>query len=121
MYLHGVRSPAFPYFLFPFCLARGYYMQFNSLHKSIESFFLLFFPFPLKINRLEFVDLDEYSFAFVGLSIGVKERMILEDIYVLSHSGSILYSPPPKPFSYKLPNRCGCLFMKVQFPLPSTL
>ncbi|XP_038899594.1 probable bifunctional methylthioribulose-1-phosphate dehydratase/enolase-phosphatase E1 1 [Benincasa hispida] len=43
-----------------------------------------------------------------------KERMLREDTCKLSYAGSILYSPPPKPFSYELPNcfDCGPLFMK---------
>lgn len=61
---------------------------------------------------------DEYSFAFVGFYIGVKKRrMVREDTYMLSSGGSILHSPPPKPFSHKLPNCFDSrpLFMKVSY------
>ncbi|KAG6577000.1 putative bifunctional methylthioribulose-1-phosphate dehydratase/enolase-phosphatase E1 1, partial [Cucurbita argyrosperma subsp. sororia] len=46
-----------------------------------------------------------------------KERMVAEDTCMLSYGGSILYSPPPKPFSHKLPNCLdgGPLFMKDPF------
>ncbi|KGN57627.1 probable bifunctional methylthioribulose-1-phosphate dehydratase/enolase-phosphatase E1 1 [Cucumis sativus] len=45
-----------------------------------------------------------------------KRRMVREDTYMLSYGGSILYSPPPKPFSHKLPNCFDSrpLFMKMR-------
>ncbi|KAG5551269.1 hypothetical protein RHGRI_009628 [Rhododendron griersonianum] len=44
-----------------------------------------------------------------------KERMVPEDMYVLSSSGSILSSPLPKPFPYKPPkcSDCAALFLKA--------
>lgn len=48
--------------------------------------------------------------------VGVqKERMVPEDMYVLSPNGSILSAPSPKPYPHKPPkcSDCGPLFMKV--------
>lgn len=44
-----------------------------------------------------------------------KERMVPEDMYVLSSSGSILSSPLSKPFPYKPPkcSDCASLFLKA--------
>ncbi|XP_077226772.1 haloacid dehalogenase-like hydrolase family protein isoform X3 [Tasmannia lanceolata] len=44
-----------------------------------------------------------------------KERMVPEDMYVLSSSGSILFSPSPKPYPHKHPKCTDCapLFMKA--------
>ncbi|KAF7144818.1 hypothetical protein RHSIM_Rhsim04G0021800 [Rhododendron simsii] len=44
-----------------------------------------------------------------------KERMVPEDMYVLSSGGSILSSPLPKPFPYKPPkcSDCAALFLKA--------
>ncbi|KAK9056956.1 hypothetical protein SSX86_024321 [Deinandra increscens subsp. villosa] len=44
-----------------------------------------------------------------------KERMVEEDMYVLSSSGSILFSPSPKPYPHKPPkcSDCAPLFMKI--------
>ncbi|KAL5564411.1 hypothetical protein UlMin_027575 [Ulmus minor] len=44
-----------------------------------------------------------------------KERMVPEDMYVLSASGSVLSSPSPKPYPHKPPkcSDCGPLFMKA--------
>ncbi|KAL0362678.1 UNVERIFIED_CONTAM: putative bifunctional methylthioribulose-1-phosphate dehydratase/enolase-phosphatase E1 1 [Sesamum calycinum] len=44
-----------------------------------------------------------------------KERMMEEDMYVLSPSGSVLYEPLAKPWPYKPPkcSDCGPLFMKA--------
>ncbi|KAJ1403441.1 putative bifunctional methylthioribulose-1-phosphate dehydratase/enolase-phosphatase E1 [Sesbania bispinosa] len=44
-----------------------------------------------------------------------KERMEPEDMYVLSHSGSILAAPSPKPYPHKPPKCTDCdpLFMKA--------
>lgn len=44
-----------------------------------------------------------------------KERMVEEDMYVLSSTGSILFSPLPKPYPHKAPkcSDCAPLFMKV--------
>ncbi|XP_015887391.2 probable bifunctional methylthioribulose-1-phosphate dehydratase/enolase-phosphatase E1 isoform X1 [Ziziphus jujuba] len=43
-----------------------------------------------------------------------KERMVPEDMYVLSPNGSILSAPSPKPYPHKPPkcSDCGPLFMK---------
>ncbi|XP_034211646.1 probable bifunctional methylthioribulose-1-phosphate dehydratase/enolase-phosphatase E1 1 isoform X1 [Prunus dulcis] len=43
-----------------------------------------------------------------------KERMLPEDMYVLSPNGSILSTPSPKPYPHKPPkcSDCGPLFMK---------
>lgn len=52
----------------------------------------------------------------MGVWTGVqKERMVPEDMYVLSSSGSILSSPLSKPFPYKPPkcSDCASLFLKV--------
>lgn len=55
------------------------------------------------------------------LLIGVqKERMLPDDMYVLSASGSILSAPSQKPYPYKPPkcSDCAPLFLKVyQLPL----
>ena len=48
--------------------------------------------------------------------IGVqKERMVEEDMYVLSSKGDILYTPFPKGYPHKPPkcSDCAPLFMKV--------
>ncbi|XP_008456026.1 probable bifunctional methylthioribulose-1-phosphate dehydratase/enolase-phosphatase E1 1 isoform X3 [Cucumis melo] len=52
----------------------------------------------------------------MSLSGVKKRRMVREDTYMLSSGGSILHSPPPKPFSHKLPNCFDSrpLFMKGQ-------
>ncbi|XP_050371194.1 probable bifunctional methylthioribulose-1-phosphate dehydratase/enolase-phosphatase E1 1 [Argentina anserina] len=44
-----------------------------------------------------------------------KERMLPEDMYVLSPTGSVLRSPSPKPYPNKPPkcSDCGPLFMKA--------
>ncbi|KVI10469.1 Class II aldolase/adducin N-terminal [Cynara cardunculus var. scolymus] len=44
-----------------------------------------------------------------------KERMVEEDMYVLSSSGDILFSPLPKPYPHKPPkcSDCAPLFMKA--------
>ena len=44
-----------------------------------------------------------------------KERMVPEDMYVLSPSGCFLSSPSPKPYPNKPPkcSDCAPLFMKV--------
>ncbi|BBH01779.1 haloacid dehalogenase-like hydrolase family protein [Prunus dulcis] len=44
-----------------------------------------------------------------------KERMLPEDMYVLSPNGSILSTPSPKPYPHKPPkcSDCGPLFMKA--------
>ncbi|PIA36629.1 hypothetical protein AQUCO_03300079v1 [Aquilegia coerulea] len=44
-----------------------------------------------------------------------KERMVSEDMYVLSSEGSILFTPSPKPYPNKLPKctDCASLFMKA--------
>ncbi|KAF3442031.1 hypothetical protein FNV43_RR15947 [Rhamnella rubrinervis] len=44
-----------------------------------------------------------------------KERMVPEDMYVLSPNGSILSAPSPKPYPHKPPkcSDCGPLFMKA--------
>ncbi|KAK9268618.1 hypothetical protein L1049_000375 [Liquidambar formosana] len=44
-----------------------------------------------------------------------KERMVSEDMYVISPSGSVLFSPSPKPFPHKPPkcSDCAPLFMKA--------
>ncbi|XP_054816137.1 probable bifunctional methylthioribulose-1-phosphate dehydratase/enolase-phosphatase E1 [Prosopis cineraria] len=44
-----------------------------------------------------------------------KERMEPEDMYVMSHDGSILSAPSPKPYPHKPPkcSDCGPLFMKA--------
>ncbi|XP_021833524.1 probable bifunctional methylthioribulose-1-phosphate dehydratase/enolase-phosphatase E1 1 isoform X2 [Prunus avium] len=44
-----------------------------------------------------------------------KERMLPEDMYVLSPNGSILCTPSPKPYPHKPPkcSDCGPLFMKA--------
>ncbi|XP_047335235.1 probable bifunctional methylthioribulose-1-phosphate dehydratase/enolase-phosphatase E1 1 [Impatiens glandulifera] len=44
-----------------------------------------------------------------------KERMVPEDMYVLSPNGSILWSPSPKPYPHKPPkcSDCASLFMKA--------
>ncbi|TQE04925.1 hypothetical protein C1H46_009396 [Malus baccata] len=44
-----------------------------------------------------------------------KERMVPEDMYVLSPNGSVLCSPSPKPYPHKPPkcSDCGPLFMKA--------
>ncbi|KAL1813060.1 hypothetical protein ACET3Z_023125 [Daucus carota] len=44
-----------------------------------------------------------------------KERMVEEDMYVLSSTGSILFSPLPKPYPHKAPkcSDCAPLFMKA--------
>lgn len=50
------------------------------------------------------------------LCIGVqKERMVPEDMYVLSPDGSFLSAPSPKPYPHKPPkcSDCGPLFLKV--------
>lgn len=51
-------------------------------------------------------------FMWVGVQ---KERMLPEDMYVLSPNGSILCTPSPKPYPHKPPkcSDCGPLFMKV--------
>ncbi|XP_068338795.1 probable bifunctional methylthioribulose-1-phosphate dehydratase/enolase-phosphatase E1 1 isoform X1 [Pyrus communis] len=43
-----------------------------------------------------------------------KERMVPEDMYVLSPNGSVLCTPSPKPYPHKPPkcSDCGPLFMK---------
>lgn len=51
-------------------------------------------------------------------NIGVqKERMVDEDMYVLSSNGSVLFSPLSKPYPHKAPkcSDCAPLFMKVRF------
>ncbi|XP_050942867.1 probable bifunctional methylthioribulose-1-phosphate dehydratase/enolase-phosphatase E1 isoform X4 [Cucumis melo] len=52
----------------------------------------------------------------MSLSGVKKRRMVREDTYMLSSGGSILHSPPPKPFSHKLPNCFDSrpLFMKMR-------
>lgn len=44
-----------------------------------------------------------------------KERMMLEDMYVLSSDGTVISSPAPKPYPHKPPkcSDCGPLFMKA--------
>lgn len=44
-----------------------------------------------------------------------KERMLAEDMYVLSSDGSIVSAPSPKPYPHKPPkcSDCGPLFMKA--------
>lgn len=44
-----------------------------------------------------------------------KERMVPEDMYVLSPNGAILSAPSPKPYPHKPPkcSDCGPLFMKA--------
>nr|DAD45120.1 TPA_asm: hypothetical protein HUJ06_003350 [Nelumbo nucifera] len=44
-----------------------------------------------------------------------KERMLPEDMYVLSSSGSVLSAPSPKPYPHKPPkcSECAPLFMKA--------
>lgn len=51
-----------------------------------------------------------------------KERMVPEDMYVLSPDGSILSSPTAKPYPHKAPkcSDCGPLFMKVLISYPSS-
>ncbi|XP_057984379.1 probable bifunctional methylthioribulose-1-phosphate dehydratase/enolase-phosphatase E1 2 isoform X3 [Hevea brasiliensis] len=57
-----------------------------------------------------------FLFAFCEICVGVqKERMVPEDMYVLSSDGFILSTPTPKPYPYKPPKctDCALLFMKV--------
>ncbi|OMO73276.1 hypothetical protein COLO4_27183 [Corchorus olitorius] len=44
-----------------------------------------------------------------------KERMVPEDMYILSGDGGIVYSPSPKPYPHKPPkcSDCAPLFMKA--------
>ena len=59
---------------------------------------------------------------FLSMCAGVqKERMVPEDMYVLSPNGSVLCSPSPKPYPHKPPkcSDCGPLFMKVSIPCAS--
>lgn len=59
---------------------------------------------------------------FGEFMIGVqKERMVEEDMYVLSSTGDILFSPSPKPYPHKPPkcSDCAPLFMKV-LPIPNS-
>lgn len=50
--------------------------------------------------------------SYVGVQ---KERMVAEDMYVLSSDGFILLAPPLKPYPHKPPTCTDCapLFMKV--------
>lgn len=52
-------------------------------------------------------------YVFLGVQ---KERMVDEDMYVLSSTGSVLFSPLPKPYPHKAPkcSDCAPLFMKVR-------
>lgn len=59
-------------------------------------------------------------FPFCEICVGVqKERMVPEDMYVLSPDGFILSSPASKPYPYKPPKctDCALLFMKVLLQL----
>lgn len=58
---------------------------------------------------LEFMD---FGFHWIGVQ---KERMVEEDMYVMSPTGSILAEPLAKPYPHKPPkcSDCGPLFMKV--------
>lgn len=55
-----------------------------------------------------------YLYVFLGVQ---KERMVDEDMYVLSSNGSVLFSPLPKGYPHKAPkcSDCAPLFMKVHF------
>lgn len=54
----------------------------------------------------------DFGFHWIGVQ---KERMLEEDMYVLSPTGSILSEPLAKPYPHKPPkcSDCGPLFMKV--------
>lgn len=56
--------------------------------------------------------LMDFGFHWIGVQ---KERMLEEDMYVLSPTGSILSEPLAKPYPHKPPkcSDCGPLFMKV--------
>lgn len=59
---------------------------------------------------------DRFFFLVFVMWLGVqKERMLPEDMYVLSPTGTVLSSPSPKPYPNKPPkcSDCGPLFMKV--------
>ncbi|XP_022142734.1 probable bifunctional methylthioribulose-1-phosphate dehydratase/enolase-phosphatase E1 1 isoform X2 [Momordica charantia] len=45
-----------------------------------------------------------------------KERMVPEDMYVLSHGGSILSSSPPKPYPHNSPNCFDCTPLSMKGP-----
>lgn len=60
--------------------------------------------------------LDSFCLKICFLLVGVqKERMVPEDMYVLSSDGFILSTPPLKPYPHKPPKCTDCtpLFMKV--------
>lgn len=54
------------------------------------------------------------SVTWIGVQ---KERMLPEDMYVLSPDGSFVWEPSPKPYPHKPPkcSDCGPLFLKVPF------
>lgn len=60
---------------------------------------------------------DKRRFLLGGWAGVQKERMLAEDMYVLSGNGSILSAPLPKPYPHKPPkcSDCAPLFMKVYF------
>lgn len=65
---------------------------------------------------MSFYGFSGLNFSCVCYVVGVqKERMLPEDMYVLSPNGSILSTPSPKPYPHKPPkcSDCGPLFMKV--------
>ncbi|KAA0058822.1 putative bifunctional methylthioribulose-1-phosphate dehydratase/enolase-phosphatase E1 1 isoform X1 [Cucumis melo var. makuwa] len=95
-------------------------MSLSGGHLSILIFPLSVLVFPF--NFLHFLAILLLSLLPIELIgsvclLGVKKRrMVREDTYMLSSGGSILHSPPPKPFSHKLPNCFDSrpLFMKMR-------